>query len=173
MSSNMLANTAISTVRAPTIALVVCTLWINAAAGQDSAPPPGRARDAKSSAPPMTDPRAHAVPIGPGSTSHETKARLAAMLPPRTDSPADWHAGVEPLHFCGEPRLLPPCVPPPPCHPGSPPHPFDLIGASGAPTCGPIYRGPCSPKTGTHDGGPLPKMHRLHDRAFDWFYRPK
>ena len=101
------------------------------------------------------------------------KARLATMLPPRTDSPADWHAGVEPLHSCGEPRLLPPCVPPPPCHPANPPRPFDLVGVNGVPTCGPIYRGPCQPRTGTHDGGPLPRMHRLHDRAFDWFYRPK
>lgn len=101
------------------------------------------------------------------------RARLEAMLPQRTDSPADWQAGVEPLHSCGEPRLLPPCVPPPPCHPAYPPRPFDLIGVAGMPTRGPIYRGPCQPKTGTHDCGPLPRVHRVHDRAFDWFYRAK
>jgi hypothetical protein len=95
------------------------------------------------------------------------------MLPPRTDSPADWQAGVEPLHSCGEPRLLPPCVPPPPCHPANPPRPFDLIGVAGMPTRGPIYRGPCQPRTGTHDCGPLPRVHRVNDRAFDWFYRAK
>ena len=101
------------------------------------------------------------------------RARLEAMLPPRSDSPADWQAGVEPLHACGEPRLLPPCVPPPPCHPSNPPRPFDLIGVAGMPTRGPIYRGPCQPRTGTHDCGPLPRVHRVHDRAFDWFYRTK
>ena len=50
---------------------------------------------------------------------------------------------------------------------------LDLIGVSGAPTCGPIYRGPCCPRTGTNDGGSLLRTHRLHDRAFDWFYRAK
>lgn len=97
---------------------------------------------------------------------------LAKLLPPRTDTLADWHAPLEPLHDCGEPRTLPPCVPPPPCHPSLPPQPFDLVGARGCPTCGPIYRGPCAPRTGTHDAGPRPRMHRVHDRLFDWFYAP-
>jgi len=111
--------------------------------------------------------------IGPEAPSHDAEARLTRMLPPRTDSPSDWHAGIEPLHYCGEPRLLSSCIPPPPCHPSSPPRPFDLIGVSGAPTCGPIYRGPCNPRTGTGDGDSLPRIHRLHDRAFDWFYKAK
>jgi hypothetical protein len=98
---------------------------------------------------------------------------LAALLPPRTDRAGDWSAGIEPLHHCGEPRLLPTCVPPPPCHPACPPAPFDLVGVPGAPTCGPIYRGPCAPRTGSHDGGPLPRIHRIHDRLFDWFYAPR
>ncbi|MFM7244578.1 MAG: hypothetical protein ACKO40_10480 [Planctomycetaceae bacterium] len=80
---------------------------------------------------------------------------------------------VEPLHHCGEPRLLPTCVPPPPCHPSQPPQPFDLVGVRGAPTCGPIYRGPCAPRTGTHDDEPLPRVHRVHDRMVDWFYAPR
>jgi hypothetical protein len=103
------------------------------------------------------------------------KARppITEHLPPRTDSLADWFAPIEPLHQCGEPRLLPTCVPPPPCHPSQPPRPFDLIGVRGAPTCGPIYRGPCAPRTGTHDDGPLPRFHRMHDRMVDWFYAPR
>jgi hypothetical protein len=98
---------------------------------------------------------------------------LAKLLPPRTDSASDWYAPLEPLHRCGEPRLLPTCVPPPPCHPALPPRPYDLVGMPGAPTCGPIYRGPCAPRTGTHDNGPHPRIHRIHDRAFDWFYAPR
>jgi hypothetical protein len=98
---------------------------------------------------------------------------LARLLPPRSDTPAAWQGGLEPLHFCGEPRLLPTCVPPPPCHPALPPHPFDLVGMPGAPTCGPIYRGPCAPRTGSRDDGPHPRIHRVHDRLFDWFYAPR
>lgn len=98
---------------------------------------------------------------------------LSRLLPPRSDTAADWHAPLEPLHRCGEPRLLPTCVPPPPCHPALPPRPFDLVGLPGASTCGPIYRGPCAPRTGTHDDGPHPRIHRLHDRLFDWFYTPR
>lgn len=98
---------------------------------------------------------------------------ITDLLPPRTDSPADWHATVEPLHRCGEPRLLPTCVPPAPCHPSEPPCPYDLVGVHGAPTRGPIYGGPCCPRTGTHDGGPLPRLHRVHDRMVDWFYSPR
>lgn len=102
-----------------------------------------------------------------------TRPVATAALPPRTDSLADWSATVEPLHHCGEPRLLPTCVPPPPCHPSQPPQPFDLVGVRGTPTCGPIYRGPCAPRTGTHDDGPLPRIHRIHDRMVDWFYAPR
>jgi hypothetical protein len=98
---------------------------------------------------------------------------LARMLPPRSDSAYDWYAPLEPLHRCGEPRLLPTCVPPPPCHPALPPHPLDLVGMPGAPTCGPIYHGPCAPRTGSHDNGPHPRIHRVHDRLFDWFYAPR
>lgn len=172
MPMNMPATATCSTVHLPIAALVAGTLWIGTAAGQDPAPP-SEARAANAPAARMTDPRAGAVPLDADAPNRDTMARIAGMLPPRTDSPADWQAGIEPLHFCGEPRLLPPCVPPPPCHPASPPQPFDLIGKPGAPTCGPIYRGPCQPRTGTHDGGPLPRMHRLHDRAFDWFYRSR
>lgn len=98
---------------------------------------------------------------------------LARLLPGRSDSIYDWNAPLEPLHRCGEPRLLPTCVPPPPCHPALPPQPFDLVGMPGAPTCGPIYHGPCAPRTGTHDCGPHPRIHRMHDRLFDWFYAPR
>jgi hypothetical protein len=98
---------------------------------------------------------------------------LARMLPPRSDTASDWYAPLEPLHRCGEPRLLPTCVPPPPCHPALPPQPLDLVGMHGAPTCGPIYHGPCAPRTGTHDDGPHPRVHRVHDRLFDWFYAPR
>jgi hypothetical protein len=129
----------------------------------------GRAPDRGPIAP---DPLAGSARIAPQATGRDVAA-LEAMLPPRTDSPADWQAGLEPLHFCGEPRLLSPCIPPPPCHPSRPPRPLDLVGVRGAPTCGPIYGGPCSPRTGTHDAGPLPRVHRLHDRGFDWFYRTR
>ncbi|MFM7207309.1 MAG: hypothetical protein ACKO4T_11660 [Planctomycetaceae bacterium] len=98
---------------------------------------------------------------------------LARLLPPRSDTFADWYAPLEPLYHCGEPRLLPTCVPPPPCHPALPPRPLDLVGMPGAPTCGPIYRGPCAPRTGSHDAGPHPRAHRVHDRLVDWFYTPR
>ncbi len=119
------------------------------------------------------DPLANTLPIRPEVTGPSAKSELAKILPPRTDSPLYWRAGLEPLHDCGEPRWLPPCIPPPPCHPSCPPQPFDLIGVDGMPTRGPRYRGPCCPRTGTHDDGPLPRLHRVHDRAFDWFYRTK
>jgi len=104
-------------------------------------------------------------------TGKNAEKILARMLKPRTDSWADWSAPLEPLHQCGEPRALPPrCVPPPPCHPSQPPHPYDLIGVAGEPSCGPIYDGPCAPRTGTHDHCPHHRARRAYDRFFDWFY---
>lgn len=113
------------------------------------------------------------TPVDTASAQPAADAVLATMLPPRSDSAVDWYAPLEPLHRCGEPRLLPTCVPPPPCHPARPPRPFDLIGMAGLPTCGPIYGGPCAPRTGTRDDGPHPRIHRVHDRMFDWFYAPR
>lgn len=136
------------------------------------------ADDATSAAPPpsspvTTDPLTGTLPISPQITGPYAKSEIAHMLPTRTDSSYDWQAGLEPLHQCGEPRWLAPCIPPPPCHPSCPPQPFDLVGVDGTPTRGPRYRGPCCPRTGSHDDGPLPRLHRIHDRAFDFFYRTK
>ena len=119
------------------------------------------------------DPLAGSPWIDPATTGPDAEAILATLLPPRSDAPFDWVAPLEPLHACGEPRVLPPCVPPPPCHPALPPQPLDLVGMRGTPTCGPIYGGPCAPRTGSHDDGRLPRMHRVHDRLFDWFYRSR
>jgi hypothetical protein len=118
----------------------------------------------------LPDPLRGTPPVRPDTTGGDAEKLLAKELKPRSDSWADWSAGIEPLHFCGEPRWLPPCVPPPPCHPSQPPWPYDLVGVRGEPTDGPIYRGPCQPRTGTHDDCPHPHLHRLHDRLFDWFY---
>lgn len=96
---------------------------------------------------------------------------LSRMLPARSDAPADWFAGPDPLHDPCEPRFLVPCIPPAPCHPASAPCPADLIGVRGSPTCGPRYRGPCEPRLGTHDHAHLPRLHALGDAAFDCFYR--
>jgi len=96
---------------------------------------------------------------------------LARMLPARSDAPADWFAGPDPLHDPCEPRFLVPCIPPAPCHPAYAPCPADLIGVRGSPTCGPRYRGPCEPRLGTHDHAHLPRLHALGDAAFDCFYR--
>jgi hypothetical protein len=134
-----------------------------------------------------TPPERRAVPTGSGErTLAAEKAAidavtaktsideiLARTLPPRSDRAGDWLAGSEPLHQCGEPRWIEPCIPLPPCHPSHPPHPYDLVGVVGDPTCGPIYRGPCSPRTGTHDDGPHPRLHRVNDRFFDAFYKTK
>ena len=118
----------------------------------------------------LPDPLRGTPLVSPEKTGADADAMLRKMLPPRSDSWADWSSGIEPLHFCGEPRWLPPCVPPPPCHPSLPPQPYDLVGVRGTPTDGPIYRGPCQPRTGTHDDCPHPHLHRLHDRLFDVFY---
>jgi hypothetical protein len=153
--------------------MAACLLSIGTSAAVE---PPDEAmpKDERSTAPLVApDPLAGTLPISPAVTGPYAKGELASLLPPRTDSPWDWQAGLEPLHACGDPRWLSPCIPPPPCHPACPPQPFDLIGVDGMPTRGPRYRGPCCPRTGTHDDGPFPCMHRLHDRAFDWFYRPK
>jgi hypothetical protein len=107
------------------------------------------------------------------STKTTIEEILASNLPVRSDHPSDWSAGAEPLHHCGEPRWIEPCIPMPPCHPSHPPHPYDLVGVAGDPTCGPIYRGPCCPRTGTHDDAPLPRIHRVNDRLFDAFYWTK
>lgn len=121
----------------------------------------------------MPDPLKGTEQIDPAKTGVDAEQVLQRMLPPRSDAPADWYAGIEPLHDCGEPRLLAPCVPPPPCHPSQPPRPYDLIGVRGTATCGPRYRGPCEPRTGSHDDAHLPRVHRLQDRWFDWFYTAK
>lgn len=118
----------------------------------------------------LPDPLRGTPAVSPDKTGADADAMLRKMLAPRSDSWADWSSGTEPLHACGEPRWLPPCVPPPPCHPSLPPRPYDLVGVRGTPTAGPIYRGPCQPRTGTHDDCPHPHLHRLHDRLFDWFY---
>ena len=117
----------------------------------------------------IPDPLKGTPRISPEKTGQAAENVLAKMLPLRSDSWADWSAPLEPLHRCGEPRALPPCVPPPPCHPSMPPDPFDLVGDRGVPSCGPIYDGPCQPRTGTHDNAPHPHLHRLADRFFDAF----
>lgn len=121
----------------------------------------------------IPDPLKDTPRMSPEKTGQPAEKVLAKMLPPRSDSWADWSAPLEPLHRCGEPRALPPCVPPPPCHPSMPPAPLDLVGVQGVPSCGPIYDGPCQPRSGTHDNAPHPPLHRLADRFFDAFYRWK
>ena len=119
------------------------------------------------------DPLAGTPWVDPATSGVDAERALATMLPPRTDAPPDWQAPLEPLHDCGEPRALPPCVPPAPCHPAAPPAPYDLVGAGGVPSCGPIYRGPCAPRSATVHGGPFRWMHALQDRLFDLFYRSR
>jgi len=119
---------------------------------------------------PRPDPLRGTPAISPQKTGPEAMGLLAKMLPGRSDTPYDWYAPVEPLHVGCEPYALSPCVPPPPCHPSEPPQPYDLVGVRGEPSGGPIYRGPCEPRTGTHDACPRPWYHRLQDRFFDAFY---
>jgi len=111
--------------------------------------------------------------IDPARTGRDADAILQKLLPPRSDTPDDWHAPVECLHAPGEPRSLRPYVPPPPCDPSQPPHPYDLVGVPGSPTCGPIYRGPCEPRSGKRHNGSSAWYHHWHDRMFDHFYRSK
>ena len=132
--------------------------------------PSPAAADATAGAP---DPLAGTARIDPATTGPDAERVLATLLPPRSDSPADWVAPLEPLHSCGEPRKLPRCVPPPPCHPALPPCPFDLVGVDGRPTRGPMYRGPCAPRTGSHDDCCFPRLRRVPERCFDWFYRSR
>lgn len=146
-----------------------------AAQRADRQPADGGATQARPT-PPLdrgADPLASTPRIDPSVTGVDAEKILARMLPPRTDGPADWFAPVEPLHFCGEPRLLAPCLPPPPCHPMHPPRLFDLVGRTGTPTCGPIYRGPCAPRSATSHDGFLAPLQRTSDRLFDLFYTPR
>jgi hypothetical protein len=134
----------------------------------------GRAQRRFPATPPQVafppDPLAGSPKIDPAETANKAELLMARMLPQRTDSPADWYAPIECLHDGCEPYALPACVPPPPCHPSEPPQPFDLVGMRGVPTGGPIYRGPCCPRTGSHDHCRHPHAHRVRDRFFDWFY---
>lgn len=118
----------------------------------------------------VPDPLRGTPHLSPEATGKDAMTILAKMLPGRSDSPYDWYAPVEPLHEGCEPYALSPCVPPPPCHPSEPPQPYDLVGVRGTPTSGPIYRGPCQPRTGTHDHCHCAWYHRLSDRLFDCFY---
>ncbi len=121
----------------------------------------------------VPDPLKGTPAIKPETTGIDALKVLDTLLPGRSDTPYDWYAAVEPLHQPCEPRALPPCVPPPPCHPSEPPNPYDLVGMAGWPSCGPIYRGPCEPRTGTPHDGMFAWYHRLHDRFFDHFYKWK
>lgn len=120
-----------------------------------------------------SDPLAGSPITDPAATGQNVETIFASLLPPRSDSPLDWIAGPEPLHHCNEPRALTPCVPPPPCHPAEPPAVYDLVGAEGAPSCGPIYGGPCQPRAGTRGSGLLARLHWIPDRLFDLFYTAK
>jgi len=62
----------------------------------------------------LPDPLKGTPQVSPATTGQDATKVLAKMLKPRSDSWADWNASLEPLHRCGEPRALPPCVPPPP-----------------------------------------------------------
>ena len=144
------------------------------------APPRLASTDADTSAvpdiPPATtlpDPLAGTEQMAADVTGPDAESILARLLPPRGDSWSDWSSGLEPLHACGEPRALAPCVPPPPCHPADPPQPLDLVGVEGVPSCGPIYGGPCAPRTGSRGTTHLSWLFRPWDRFVDCFYRAK
>lgn len=161
---------------APALAVVGVVTCLSAA----NADPREEAPQGTASAPAATsaafaapDPLAGTPRIDPATTGADAERTIATMLPPRDDGPSDWQSPLEPLHDCGEPRALPACVPPPPCHPAAPPVPYDLVGVGGVPSCGPIYRGPCNPRSaGTHTG-PFRWLHAVHDRLFDLFYRSR
>ena len=88
---------------------------LRAADAEEADPSRGDATPADAAPDPLADtPR-----IDPSTTGADAERTLATMLPPRSDAPPDWAAPLEPLHDCGEPRALPPCVPPPPCHPAA------------------------------------------------------
>lgn len=129
-----------------------------------------KARRGEAVADRFPDPLSGTPRISPETTGRDATQLLAKMLPGRSDSPYDWYAPVEPLHVGCEPYALPPCVPPPPCHPSQPPQPYDLVGAPGTPSGGPMYRGPCHPRAGTHDDCRLAWYRRGCDRLFDCFY---
>jgi hypothetical protein len=120
--------------------------------------------------------RLDSLPVELGSEqaapSAEPEGSPAVIASPGTRTGL-WAASVECLYAPGEPRALSPCIPTPPCHPSHPPMPYDLIGVAGVPSGGPIYRGPCDPRTGTHDHLHFWRLHRLRDRFFDWFYTAK
>jgi hypothetical protein len=147
------------------------TIWLQAVALVATLPIAARAETTPQNG--LPDPLRGTPQIAPSVTGPDAEAIMSRLLPPRSDTPADWYAPVEPLHACGEPRALPPCVPPPPCHPSQAPRPYDLIGVAGAPSCGPIYRGPCAPRTGSHPDHHPGWLHGLHDRLFDRFYAPR
>ena len=147
------------------------TIWLPALALVAMLPLAARAETAAQDS--LPDPLRGTPQVAPSMTGPDAEAIMSRLLPPRSDTPADWYAPVEPLHACGEPRALAPCVPPPPCHPTAPPRPYDLIGVSGSPSCGPIYRGPCAPRTCSHAGQHMGWLHGLHDRLFDRFYAPR
>lgn len=109
----------------------------------------------------------------PAKTGQDAETLLQKLLPPRSDTPSDWYAEGGHLYRPGEPCALAPCVPPPPCDPSQPPDPLDLVGVKGVPSCGPIYRGPCEPRSARNHHGPFAWYHHLCDRWFDHFYRSK
>lgn len=111
--------------------------------------------------------------VDPAKTGQDAETLLRKLLPPRSDTPSDWHAEGGHLYRPGEPCALAPCVPPPPCDPSQPPDPLDLVGVKGAPSCGPIYRGPCEPRSARNHHGIFAWYHHLCDRWFDHFYRSK
>lgn len=142
-----------------------------AAAETGAAPASGAAAAKTAPALPRLSPDADAVERQ--TVERQTVALLDRLLPPRSDATDDWSTGSACLHGPGEPRWITPCIPGPPCDPSRPPHPFDLVGVRGAPTAGPVYRGPCAGRVGTHDCGPAPRLHRVPDALFDRFYRPR